>query len=250
VARSYRIAFVLDLVLGIINLLIFFFISRTFRGGSVHELQGAPSYFAFAAVGIAVTVVIEAASTGLSRRIRDEQLTGTLEVLVAQPLSALELSLGLAGYPFLFAMGRAAFYILVAAALLGLDLHDADWLGFALVLLASGVALSSIGVLLGAAVLVVKRGQMIAGLVTFGMGLVSGAFFPVSVLPAWIRPLGTVVPTRFAFDGLRSALYRGTGWADDVFWLFVFAAIGIPVAIKGFTSALDYSKRAGTLSQY
>src|SRR4029077_1969800 len=113
-ARSYRAVFVLDLLFGVLNLVIFFFISRTFGDRSTSNLHGAPSYFAFAALGIAVVVVMEAASAGLSIRLREEQLTGTLEALVGQPISVLELALGMTGYPFVFAMVRAAFYLLAA----------------------------------------------------------------------------------------------------------------------------------------
>ena len=250
VARSYRLAFVLDLLNGVINLVVFFFISRTFGDPTSAELGGAPSYFAFAAVGIALTIVIGAASAGLAARIREEQLTGTLEALLAQPLTTAEVALGLAGFPFLFAIVRAAFYILVAAALLGLDLSGADWVGFVVVLLMAGVALSALGVLFGAVVLVVKRGEVLAGMITFGMGLLSGAFFPVSVLPGWLEPIGAVLPTRFAFDGLRDAIFRGEAWGADAFALFAFAAVALPLGILAFREALGYARRSGTLAQY
>jgi ABC-type multidrug transport system permease subunit len=250
VARSYRLPFVLDLFYGVLNLVVFFFISRTFSDASPTNLQGAPDYFAFAAVGIALTIVLAAASSGLASRIREEQLTGTLEALLAQPLTTTEVALGLAGFPFLFAIVRAAFYILLAAALLGLDLSGTDWIGFATVLLVAGVALSALGVLFGALVLVIKRGEVLAGMVATGMGLVSGAFFPVAVLPAWLEPLGAVVPTRFAFDGLRAAIFRGEGWGDDTLALLLFAAVSLPVAIFAFSQALGYARRAGSLGQY
>ena len=68
-------AFVLDLFYGIINLLVFFYISQTFDDTASHDLDGAPSYFAFASIGIAITIVLQAASGGLAHRIREEQLT-------------------------------------------------------------------------------------------------------------------------------------------------------------------------------
>lgn len=248
--RSYRLALVLDLFFGVVHLVIFYFISKTFQNSTTAELQGAPSYFAFAAVGIALTVVIEAASTGLARRIREEQLTSTLEVLVTQPLTEAELATGLAGFPFLFATVRAALYVLIAGLLLGVDLSNASWPGFVCVLFAAGLALSSLGVLLGALVLVLKRGEVLAGLFTFALGLVSGAFFPISVLPGWLQPLGKVVPTRFAFEGIRRALFGGSHWGSDAGWLVLFAVVSAPIGVWIFAKALDYAKRAGTLTQY
>jgi ABC-type multidrug transport system permease subunit len=250
VTRSYRLPFVLDLVYGFINLLVYFFISRTFEGAQTANLAPAPSYFAFVSVGIAITVVIGAASAGLAARIREEQLTGTLEALMAQPLTATEVALGLAGFPFLFAVVRAAFYILIAGTLFGLPLGNTDWLGFVLCLTAAGVALSALGVLVGSLVLVVKRGELLAGMIPFAMGLVSGAFFPVSVLPGWLEAFGQIVPTRFAFDGLRAAVFEGTGWGADTVALTLFAAVGLPLAILVFSKALVHGRRTGTLGQY
>ncbi len=250
VQRSYRMAFVLDLFYGIINLLVFFYISETLDGGSTQDLGGAPSYFAYASVGIAITIVLQAASGGLSHRIREEQLTGTLEALSAQPVTTAELAFGLAAFQFGFGMIRAAFYLLLSALMFGVSFSQADWVGFVSVLVTSGLALAGIGVFLGALVLVMKRGEVLTGALTFAMGLVSGAFFPVTVLPAWIQPLGKIVPTRFAYDGLRAAIFEGEGWTGDVLALLLFAAIGLPLGVWCFGRALLHSRRAGTISQY
>src|SRR4051812_16673003 len=103
ITRSYRLTFVMDIVFAFLNLAVFFYISRTFNNAPTVDLNGAPTYFAFAAVGIALTSVIETASVGLGRRVREEQLIGTLEALMTQPITLVEFSFGIAGFPFLFA---------------------------------------------------------------------------------------------------------------------------------------------------
>jgi ABC-2 type transport system permease protein len=250
ITRSYRTAFVLDIVFGVLNLALFFFISRTFGHVSGVGLHGAPNYFAFASVGIAVTIVIDAASTGLAQRIRGEQLAGTLEALLIQPITVGEVSFGLAGFPFVFAMLRSVFYLVIAAIWFHVDLAQASVQGFVLVLLASGTAFTGLGILLGAVVLVVKRGDVLVGMVIFTMGLISGAFYPVGVLPDWLEPIGRVMPTRFAYDGLRSAMFIGSGWWTDVLALVGYTIFGVPAAIAVFSAALRHSARTGSLGQY
>jgi ABC-2 type transport system permease protein len=250
-ARSYRLAFALDLLLGFANLILYFFISRTFTGvGRTAGLHGAPNYFAFAVVGIVITVVMTAASTSLAMRIREEQLTGTLEALVVQPLSSFELAIGLVGFPFLFAMVRAVAYLGIAWAWLDVDLAQADWSGVTLVFLTAGLALTSLGIALGAIVLVVKKGDVLASLAVFALGLISGSLFPISVLPGWLEPLAKIAPMRFAFDGLRSALYRGSGWGEDVVVLALFGALTFPAAVWIFDRSLRFAERKGSLAQY
>jgi ABC-2 type transport system permease protein len=250
ITRSYRLAFGLDLFFGVANLLLYYFISRTFGKAAGASLDGAPSYFAFAVAGIVVIVVVQAASTALAMRIREEQLTGTLEALVVQPITSVELCLGLAGFPFVFAFLRAIVYIALAAAFLGVPVGHADWPGMALVLLTAGAALTGLGIALGGVVLVLKKGDVLASIAIFVLGLVGGALFSISVLPGWLQPLADVVPTRFALDGLRAALYRGTDWGGDVLILVLFAAITFPLAVWIFDRALRFAERSGSLAQY
>jgi ABC-2 type transport system permease protein len=250
VTRSYRGALALDLAFGAINVLVYYFISKTFEGAATSNLSGAPTYFDFAAVGIVVTMVVTAAGTGLARRIREEQLTGTLEVLAAQPIRTSELFAGLGALPFLQAGARAGVYLLMSALLLGLDTSNADWLGLAAMLLATGAAMSALGMVAGGVVLVVKRADVFIGVLIMGMGLVGGAFFPIEVMPSWLQPLGEVVPTRFAYDGLRAALFDGGGWGDDVLVLLGFAAVLIPIGVWFGERALEFTRRRGSLSQY
>ena len=250
ISRAYRLAFAMDLAFGVIDLAFYYFISKTFEGAVTQDLGGAPSYFAFVTVGLAITVVIGATSAQLAQRVREEQLTGTLEAVVSQPLSPAELALGMGALPFVGSVVRAAFYLVVATALLGADFSQADWLGFVVVLLATAAALSGLGVAMGALVLVVKRGVTAVSLVTFAMGLLGGAFFPVSVLPEWLQPLSWLVPTRYAFDGLRDALYRGEGWGPDALALVGLAVVGLPLAVWLFSAALEHSRRTGSLVQY
>jgi ABC-2 type transport system permease protein len=250
VARSYRFALSFGLVYGVLNLALYYYISKVIDSRPGVDLEGAPSYFAFAAVGVAIAVVFQASSTSLARRVREEQLTGTLEALVAQPIAATEIALGLVGFPFLFATARVAFYLLAAAALLGLDLSHADPVGAVLVLLTSGTALTGFGIALGAVVLLVKRGTALVGFMAFLATFVSGAYFPLSVLPDWLQAVAELIPIRFAFEGARAALLRGEGWGGDVLALVVFSAVALPVSLWLFQRALQLTQARGSLSEY
>jgi len=140
VAVSYRSAFVFEIFYGVLDLAMYFFISRTFDNLSSSELGAAPTYFAFAVVGILLGSVLIATSASVGSRVRDEQVTGTLEAIAAAPMTSFELCVGLVGFPFAFAVGRAGLYLAIAATVMSLDVSNADWLGLLLVLLATGAA--------------------------------------------------------------------------------------------------------------
>ena len=249
--RSYIFAITLDVLFGLLGLAVYFFISRTFGGGPHANLQGAPTYFAFAAIGVALTLVVQSACAGLTFTLREEQLTGTLEAVVAEPVRTPVLAVGLAGFVFAFAVVRAVLYVLVAYLAFGIDLPRASWLGFAVVLLAAAVATLAIGIALASATLIAKRaGGVLASLVPFALGFGGGAFFPINQLPGWLQPIAEILPTRFMYTGARNALFRGTDWAGDAAALAAFAVVLLPVALACFHGALALARREGTLSNY
>jgi ABC-2 type transport system permease protein len=250
IARSYRLSLLLDAIFLVSDLALYYFISRTFLHARQADLDGAPTYFAFALVRIVIAVVLNTTTTALALRIRTEQLTGTLEAVAAQPLSSGRLALGVSGIPFLASMLRAAVYLLIALVLLNLQLGAASWPGLLAVLVVTGLAMSGVGIVCAAVTVNVKRAEMVSGLLVFGMGLLGGAVFPRSVLPGALRTIGAVVPTRFAFDGLRAALYRGHGWAVDVAALGGVAIVLLPASVFAFSVAIRAAKRSGALAEY
>ena len=250
VIRSYRLAFGLDVFFGVLDLTMYFFISRTFEGVGSVSLQGAPSYFAFAAVGLILGAVIEATSVSVSSRLREEQLTGTLEAVTTQPLTPLELCAGLVSFPFVFASLRAGLYLIVASFWMQLDVTNTSWPGVVATLTAAAFAFAPVGILAGALVLLVKRGVVLVGMLIAAMGLLGGAVFPISVLPGWLEWVGRAMPVRFAFDGVRAALFKGHGWESDALALMAFGAALAPVALALFALAFRHAKKAGTVSEY
>ena len=250
VTRSYRLPFVLDAISGVILLATYYFISRTFKGVPTESLNGAPSYFAFAAVGAAIGAVVETSSTGIASRIRQEQLAGTLEILAVQPLRSFDLCLGLVGFPFLFGLFRAALYLGLAFAWIGLDPTTPSWPGVLVIFVTTGAALATIGIFSGAFTLLFKGGGDRRRLRP--PHLDASQRLGLSDLDA--SGMATADRERLAaavrFDGARSALFQGSGWESDALWLIVFGAIGIPIAALAFDRSLHHTKRKASLGQY
>jgi ABC-type transport system involved in cytochrome c biogenesis permease component len=250
ITRSYRFPFVLDAISGLFQLGAYFFLSRAFGDVGPAQLNGAPNYFAFAAVGVVIAMVINATVQGMAQRVREEQLCGSLEALMAQPLNALQTCVGLTAFPFAFALTRATAYLVLASFWMDLNVSEITFVGVVSIFLLSATALACVGVVAAAVVLVLKRGDVLTSVLVFGMTLVSGSIFPVSALPDWLAGMGSVLPFRFAFDGARDALFQGSGWGPDALALAGFTVVGFPVAVWLFTRALHWIRRTGSLGQY
>jgi ABC-2 type transport system permease protein len=250
VRRSYRAYLWFDLIFGVINVGVYFFISQTFGESASKNIDDAPNYFAFVVVGITITLVIQASTTEMVRALRQEQLTGTLEALLVQPVKPRELSVGFVLLPVGHAMSRAAVYLLILVFVSHVNVADATWAGFTGILVATGLAMLSIGIGGCALTLLVKHGEVLVGMLILGMGLLGGALFPVDVLPNQLDVLSQLVPTRYAFDGARAAVYGGSGLGGDFLALAAFSVITLPISLLLFQRALAAARRAGSLNQY
>jgi ABC-2 type transport system permease protein len=249
ISRTYRAAVALEFLFGLLNLIVFFFVADLVGAGRA-ELPVEADYFDFAAVGIAIAVVVEAGMTGIAVRLREEQLTGTLEELATQPLSASSLAVGLGALPLMLASVRVVVYLFVGWLVLGLDLGRADWLGAVIVFFTIALTMFAIGAAVAAVTFVVKRSQVIVGITAFAIAILGGAFFPIAVLPESLEAVARALPTSQIFSGARAALLVGHGWEDAAAKLAIFGAVMVPIGLAAFTASLRRSRRNGTLSEY
>ena len=141
IKRSYRLAFGLDVAYGGLELVLYYFVSKVVGEVDPASLAGAPNYFAFAAVGLVIGAVLSATTASVANAARQEQLTGTLEVIAAQPVTPLELSVGMVGFPLAFASARAVVYLAVAALFMHLDVSKTSWFGVVVTLAATAVGM-------------------------------------------------------------------------------------------------------------
>jgi ABC-2 type transport system permease protein len=83
--------------------------------------------------------------------------------------------------------------------------------------------------------LITRWGQAAEGLawaVPFLIQPVSAVFYPVSVLPRWLQPVGLALPCTHVFEGMREVLASGRvswehlAWATGLNALYIIAAAG------------------------
>ncbi|MEU3455153.1 ABC transporter permease [Micromonospora sp. NPDC006766] len=246
--RGLRLPFVLDLAFGLLNLLVFLFVSRVLTLSPHADFTRAASYFDFVAVGIVFLLVLQAATVQLVVRVTTEQRAGTLELLVTQPVPGWALALGLAGYSFAFALVRAGLYLAVLGGFFGLHVGHADWLGVVTVLSLGMLGTLPVGVALMGLAVAIGHGDSVARLTVVALSFLSGAYFPASALPAAPRAVAGALPSRIALDGLRHAL-TGAAWGRAALILAGAAAVLLPLSAWVFDRALWIAKRRGVLTR-
>ena len=162
--------------------------------------------------------------------IRQEQLQGTLESLLATPTATATVQIGSVASTLLMVPLRATLMMVVIALVFGLTSTRRDRARgadrAALVPFAWGLGLAT-----GAAIVTFRRGTGLLGAGTTLLGLASGAVFPLALLPAWLAAVAEWNPLAIAIDGVRDALLGGAGWGAAL------ADIAILIPLSGLTLA-------------
>jgi ABC-2 type transport system permease protein len=180
-----------------------------------------------------------------------ERWEGTIEYTFMAPLSRIVHLGGMGIFAVLYGLVRAALLFLVVAVFFDLDLGGANLLAALVVLIVASVSFIGIGMMTAVLPLISPEKGTQLGFIAQGMLLVvSGVYYPVSVLPTWMEWLSTVSPATYALRGIRGAVLDGAGvaWAD-VWPLLVIGIVSIPLGLLVFRVGERYAKRNGKLKR-
>ncbi|MHB8437641.1 MAG: ABC transporter permease [Acidimicrobiales bacterium] len=250
-AVSYRLPFVMGIVQSLLGLPFLYFLSRLV-GRHIALTATNGNYFSFAVLGSSLLLVFSSTIVSVAQRMRTDQTTGTLEILFAMPLRPMVVVMASAAYQVCYALGAAAAGLMLAVAL-GMRFHvSAASLVLAVVALVAALVLFvAVGIVFAAYTLVFKRGETLTGLVTSGLTILGGVYYPVSLLhPAALRWLADALPFTWAITVLRSALLDAQTPLARLAQVIGSAVVGLGIASWLLSRALDHARRSGMLGQY
>ena len=82
--------------------------------------------------------------------------------------------------------------------------------------------------------------------------MVSGVYYPVTILPQWMQWLSVISPATYTLEGARHAIIDGASVSEvwgDIWPLLLIGAIAIPVGLLVFRRGEQYAKRHGRLKR-
>ena len=251
---SYRVAFVSDALAIAVQAVMFGFLAQLVDPAVLPTYNGVETgYFEFVMIGVVIATVTGLLLQKVATAMRQEQMMGTLEALMVTPTSPTTVQMGSAAFDVLFIPIRIGALLAAVSLALGLAFQASGILP-ALVLLAAFVPFVwGLGLLAAAAIVTFRRGEGVVGIGMSLLGLVSGAFFPLTLLPVWLQRLAEANPVAIVMEGTRDALIGGAGWdaaLQDLIVLVPLSAAGLYVGIMAFRVALSREHRRGTLGLY
>jgi ABC-2 type transport system permease protein len=168
------------------------------------ETAGTTDIIGYLFLGMLALNLASAGFWGVAFSIRMELDAGTLEPGWLTPTRRETFILGMAGAALLVAVVSTAILVLIGIWLFGAEL--APRLAIALPVLAiASVGVLGIGYLVGAVVLRMREANFFVDAADFIFVALSGAAFPILVLPDPVRWISYLLPTTHALDLMRVA---------------------------------------------
>lgn len=254
VAISYKLQFISSIVGVLISTMVFYFFSD-FVGQNLSQSlqQYGGNYFAFVLVGIALADYLVVSTETFSGTIRSGQVNGTFEALLVTPTSIMTILISSYLYPFLFTTFRMLSYILLGVFFFGVEFHVHNFWICLLTFFLSLLPLLGMGLLSAAFIILFKQGSPINWVLGVSSTLLGGVLYPVSSLPAWIKPLSLIFPLTYGIEAMRKVLLAHAAFNDvqnNLFVLILFSVIFIISGIISVQYSLKVARKQGTLLHY
>ena len=139
-----------------------------------------------------------------------ERWEGTIEYTFMAPIKRLTHLLGVSAASLLYGMARTAIIGLGVVLLFRIDLSHANWLSALAIFAAATLPLLGLGIYTSILPLLSpEKGEQMAFAVQGVLLLISGVYYPISVLPAPLRLGGILSPLTYTLDGVRESLLHG-----------------------------------------
>ena len=254
IALSYRTAALSGLVGIVFQVVAFSLLGRLVDPTRMPVFGGTrATYIEFVAIGICLNMTVLLLLNELARALRAEQMIGTLESLLITPTRLGTMQLGSTLFNLLYVPLRLCLFLAAIAIVFGLHLHPGGILPATVLMLEFLPFLWGLGLIAAGAVLTFRRGTGLIGAGVTLLGLASGAFFPLSVLPGWLAALATLNPLAIVLTAQREALIGGAGWhalATPLIELLPLALASMASGIFFFRFFLRRERQLGTLGLY
>lgn len=247
---SYRFGVVSQLLGAVFSLSLFYYLSRLVR---VRPFDSPDAYYAFAVAGLVILQMLNSTLHGPPGTLRGEMVAGTFERIALSPFGPVG---GLASallFPFLNALVIGIIMLAYASLAFGMPVRwETAGLAVPVGVLAA-LAYAPFGLLLMSVVMIVKQATAAATWIVAGISIIAGLYFPVSLLPDWIRWATKVQPFTPSVDLLRNVLV-GTPLPDpvlvDLARIVGFIIVTVPLSGVVLRWALGVSRKRGTLTEY
>ena len=187
-----------------------------------------------------------ALAVGFMSETRDRNLLN----LIATPITAASYASGLALFGLIKMTIGLSVIVILAQAMFSYNVLDGGWalLSIVALLIVLGIGLSfcliSLQIRLG------QSAEPITWASIVFITTISGAFYPVDVLPGFFQPIAHILPTTHAFAAGRALISGGAFPARDIVITAIGSSVTLALGAAALAWALRSFRRRGLVTRY
>jgi ABC-2 type transport system permease protein len=182
-----------------------------------------------------------------------ERWEGTIEYTFMAPLTRAVHLLGTGIFAVGYGIVRATIVFGAIAAFFGLHMPNANFTSALVLIAVASVSFVGIGMMTAVLPLISPEKGTQFGYVAQGLMLVvSGVYYPVTVLPAVMQWIATISPATYALRGERDAILNGAGLSEvwgDIWPMIIIGVVSVPLGIWVFRKGELHAKKHGKLKR-
>jgi ABC-2 type transport system permease protein len=246
---SYRMQLITRFASIFFTVALFYYLSRLVTFGA---FKSPTEYFGYVVIGMVILETLQS-TMGVGLSLRGELVAGTFERLILSPFGPVAAVLAMMLFPFLDALLSAMMLLAFGTVVFGMEIH---WGTAALALpvaLLGTCAFAVFGLLFAAVTVLFKQALGSAALVAASISLLSGLYFPITLLPSWIQGFARVQPFTPAVELMRHVLV-GYPLVDpagiEIAKVAGFIIVVGPLAAYLLSAAVRLGQRRGTIIEY
>lgn len=248
---SYRFSFLLRILGIFVSLSIWYFLAKLIGKAIFPYLKY--DYFSYVIIGIASSEFQNAGLRGFSEKIRQNQLTGTLEALFVTPTNPFFILWGNTLWEFCYAFFYSLIFIILGITLFSIKINISSFFILIITLIIGYFAFSALGIISASFILIFKRGDPLNFALASFSTLLAGVYYPTEILPSMLKTASFFLPITHFLEIMRALLLAGSPFAAikySFIYLIIFSIILLPISVLCFKVAYEIALSKGTLSYY
>jgi ABC-2 type transport system permease protein len=179
-----------------------------------------------------------------------ERWQGTLEEVLAAPSNLLHVIAGRSISNALFGLTNMVAILLIAALVFRVPLGVANPVLFALSMVLTLLSVSALGLIFASSFVLTRSAQVFTNGLEFPIYVISGAMFPIALLPFWVHPASYILGPTWGIEAIRIAASIGN--VSIIFWqdigiMLLITLVYVGLAAFLFKKVETKSRREGTL---
>src|ERR1041385_1187662 len=193
-----------------------------------------------------------------------ERWEGTLEYTFMAPVSRLIHLLGVSLYSLINSVITTLIVLVALVFLTNLSLRGVNFPGVLVVVAVSSFAFVGLGLIAAVfPVMSAERGAEATHIFQGSLLLVSGVYYPIEVLPAWLQPLSKISPATYTLSACRKLFGVGnanstaeylagaplSAVSHELLMLALMGAILLPLGLFAFVRIEAWAKKTGKLKR-